>query len=92
VLQLSIADFEKLAAGGESARSHIGSVGQCYLLLAIKIIDGRQKDCIGASQEGQKEGKHGHHAIARNQLAWVLCRCLPQRQGQHQPRGEQHAV
>ena len=51
VLQLSIAYLRQLAAGSDSTRSHISSVGQCYVLLAIKIIDGRQKVCIGTCQK-----------------------------------------
>ena len=36
VLQLSVADLKELAAGSDSTRSHISSVGQSYLLNCIK--------------------------------------------------------
>jgi len=52
VLQLSIADFKEVTKLRQTVtrRSHISSVGQCYFLSAIKIIDGRQKVFVGACQ------------------------------------------
>jgi len=64
VLQLSVADLKELAARSDSTRSHISSVGQCYLLLAVKIIDGRQKVCIGTCKKLiRKDSRRANMAI-----------------------------
>ena len=65
VLQLSVADLKELAAGSDSTRSHISSVGQSYLLSAVKIIDGRQKVCIGTCKKViRKDSRRANMAIS----------------------------